>query len=279
MQTVLITGGTSGIGKATVAALLRQNFKIILIARNKTKALEVVSELKGANNIEILAADLASLKSIKLLVEQLKSLQQFPDIIINNAGGIFSQQNFTEDNFEWGFQVNHLAHFYLNASLLPYLKEGSRIINLSSEAHKIGSIDFQNLNTEKRFNTWQQYGATKLMNLLFTKALHHKFAQKGIYSFAVHPGVVRSSFGANNGGLLRFFNKMPFIISPEKGAETTAFLATNNLENLRSGEYYKKSKIAKSSKESLNLSLALKLWDISIAMLNEKGLAIEQLAD
>jgi NAD(P)-dependent dehydrogenase (short-subunit alcohol dehydrogenase family) len=264
----LLTGGTSGIGKATLEKLISFGTTVILLVRNLKKANLIKAEvLKNYPNgiIEIFEGDLVSLKSIKSASEAIKAKFTVIDILINNAGGVFSEFEKTEDGFEMGFQVNHLAHFLLTNLLLDNLLRSNnpRVINLSSEAHRIGKLDLENLNAEKKFGTWKQYGATKLMNILFTKSLANKYTSKGLSAFSVHPGVVKSSFGANNGGFLKYFNKMPFLISPEKGAETSVYLATQDISKLKNGAYYKRSQIAYSSLESQDIDAQNKLWDIS----------------
>lgn len=264
----VLTGGTSGIGKSTLEKLISFGTTVILLVRNKEKAETLkVEVLKNYPNgiIEIFEGDLVSLKSIKSAAEAIKAKFPVIDILINNAGGVFSEFEKTEDGFEMGFQVNHLSHFLLTNLLLENLLKSkeARVINLSSEAHRIGKLDMGNLNCEKKFGTWKQYGATKLMNILFTKALANKYSSKGLNAYAVHPGVVKSSFGANNGGILKYFNKMPFLISPEKGAETSVYLATQDISKLTNGAYYKRSQIAYSSLESQDVDAQNKLWDIS----------------
>ncbi len=273
MKTIIITGATSGIGRATAKKLSEQGNEIILIARDLNKGQTVAKEIQSVGKIQVFVGDLASLKSIHNVSNEILDAGITPDILINNAGGIFNNKIFTEDGFEWGFQINHLAHFYLTKRLLPEIlkKPEAKIINLSSEAHKFGKIDFENLNGEKSFSGMRQYGATKLMNLLFTKSLHEKLKVSGINSYAVHPGVVRTGFGSNNTGILALFNKMPFILTPDKGAETSIFLATEKVEKLESGAYYKKSKVTPTTGQSLDLKIAEQLWNISEELLEAKG--------
>ncbi|CAN1501699.1 FabG Dehydrogenases with different specificities (related to short-chain alcohol dehydrogenases) [Spirosomataceae bacterium] len=268
----VITGGTSGIGKATVEKLVTFGTTVVLLARDIQKAELVKKEiLKTFPNgkIDIFSGDLKDLNSIKSAADDIKVKYPQIDILINNAGGVFSEFEKTMDGFEVGFQVNHLAHFLLTQILLDNLlkSEESRVINLSSEAHRVGKFSVGNLNAEKKFGTWKQYGATKLMNILFTKALANKFGDKGLLSFAVHPGVVKSGFGANNTGFLKYFNKMPFLITPEKGAETSVYLATQTKEKLSNGGYYKRCQISYSSLESQDIVAQDQLWEISMKMI------------
>jgi NAD(P)-dependent dehydrogenase (short-subunit alcohol dehydrogenase family) len=265
----VITGGTSGIGKATVEKLVTFGTAVIMLARDEEKAQLLKKEILKTfphGKIGIFRADLTDLKTVKTAVESIKLKYPKIDILINNAGGVYSTLEKTIDGFEMGFQVNHLAHFLISNLLLENLlkSDDARIINLSSEAHRMGEFNVGNLNAEKKFSTWKQYGATKLMNVLFTKALANRFGEKDLMAFAVHPGVVKSGFGANNTGFLKYFNKMPFLITPEKGAETSVYLATQQKEKLSNGGYYKRCQISYSSLESQNMVSQSQLWDISM---------------
>lgn len=270
----VITGGTSGIGKATVEKLVTFGTTVVMLVRDEDKAQLLKKEiLKTFPNgkIDVFKGDLTDLKTVKTAVESIKLKYPKIDILINNAGGVYSTLEKTTDGFEIGFQVNHLAHFLISNLLLENLlkSEDARIINLSSEAHRMGDFNVGNLNAEKKFSTWKQYGATKLMNVLFTKALANKFGEKGLMAFAVHPGVVKSGFGANNTGFLKYFNKMPFLITPEKGAETSVYLATQQKEKLSNGGYYKRCQISYSSLESQNMVAQNQLWDISMKYIKD----------
>ncbi len=273
-ETVLITGGTSGVGKATVLKLAELSYKIVLLARSEEKASKTIKEIKLKTpdaELDFILGDLSSLSSIKKAAAAFKEKYSSLNILINNAGGVFSKKEFTEDGLEWGFQVNHLGHFLLTNLLIESLLTAgnAKVINLSSEAHRMGNIDFNNLNCEKKFSTWKQYGTTKLMNLLFSKSLANNFP--GLSAYAVHPGVVRTGFGANNSGILGWFNKMPFLITPEQGAETTVFLCTTNAAKLTNGGYYKKSKLAYAAVQSQDIDIQEGLWAASLKILKEKG--------
>lgn len=273
----LITGATSGIGLSTAAKLVSFGTELILLVRNKQKAEKVKSEISvGYPNakIDLIEADLSSLKSVKKASEQILAKYPKIDILINNAGGIYEKYEQTEDGLGLGFQVNHLSHFLLTQKLLPVLlKSGNpRVINVSSEAHKMGNLDWNNLMGQNKFSAWKQYGAEKLMNILFAKELSKRYADQGLMSFALHPGVVKTSFASNNSGWLKFFNKLPFIITPDKGAETSIYCATQESNKLVSGAYYKKSSKSEHAKNAANTEAALKLWEESEILLKEKGL-------
>ncbi len=275
-KTILITGGTSGVGKATVEKLASFGSHIILLVRNRAKAKSVIETITKNfvdARIDIIEGDLSSLKSIASAANEIKVKHPVIDVLINNAGGVFSKKEMTEDGFEWAYQVNYLSHFLLTNLIIENLlkSDDPRVINISSEAHRIGSINFDNLNCEVKFGAWKQYGTTKLMNILFSKGLTNRFSSMGLYSFALHPGVVKTEFGANNKSFLRYFNKMPFLISAEKGAETSVYLATQDIKKLNNGGYYKKSVISYSSLDSQDIEVQQQLWDVSLKQLEEKG--------
>lgn len=275
-KTVLITGGTSGVGKATVEALAAKGMKVIMLARNTEKAEKVILKIKAKNpdaQVSFLEADLNHLQSVDDAAERFVEENDTLDILINNAGGIFNDFEKTKDNFEWAFQINHLSHFLLTKKLLPLLLKSTepKVISLSSEAHQMGKYEADNLNGEKKFGGWRQYGATKLMNILFTKSLKDHHAEQGLQAYAVHPGVVKTGFGSNNGGLLKYFSWMPFLISPEEGAQTSIHLATTPADKLKNGFYYKKSKPANVSQAAINEDYRADLWQQSERMLSEKG--------
>ncbi|SOE20905.1 NAD(P)-dependent dehydrogenase, short-chain alcohol dehydrogenase family [Spirosomataceae bacterium TFI 002] len=276
-KTVLITGATSGVGFATAKALASRGFNVVLLARNEEKVNKTVALLKKLApeaSIDFVLGDLSDLASIKSAAAAFQAKYNTLDVLINNAGGIFDTYEKTKDGFEWGFQVNHLGHYYLTKLLKKELLSSTepRVINLSSEAHKMGKFDIENLNCEKKFSGWGQYGSTKLMNILFTKGLVENF--ENINAYAVHPGVVKTGFGANNGGLLKYFSWMPFLITPEQGAETSVHLATAPISELKNGYYYKKSKPAAIAKNGIDHNYRDQLWDVSKKLLKSKGFVV-----
>lgn len=275
-KNIIITGGTSGIGKATVLKMATFGFKVIMLARDTNKAQEVINEAKTKfpeADIDIIYMDLASLLTVKEAANQINNKYAHIDVLINNAGGVFSDKVISMDGFEMAFQVNHLAHFYLTSLILDTIlkSDDPRIINVASEAHRMGKIEIDNLNCERKFGGWKQYGSVKLMNIMFAKSLVNKYEKQKLSSFSLHPGVVKTGFGSNNTGLLSFFNKMPFLISADDGAKTSIYLATQDKDKLRNGYYYKKSAIASSSVHSHDVEMQNELWRKSEEMLKNKG--------
>lgn len=253
MQTVLITGANSGIGLATAKALAEQQYQLILLVRSQQKADETKAAiLKHTPNaqLDFYLVDLTALGSVKKAAEAIKAKYTSLDRLINNAGYSPVGISFTADGYEKSFVANHLGHFVLTMNLLDLLKKSpeSRVINLSSAAHSFGKVNrlFQKNNT--KLSDMGAYGDGKLANVLFTKGLAKYEKDSSITAYSVHPGVVKSNFGSDMNGFLKigFALARPFMISVEKGAETSIYLATTDLQNLRfrNGYYFAKSKPA-----------------------------------
>ena len=263
--TAIITGAGSGIGLEVAKGLAANGAKVFGFDINQGEMSSYATYIK---------CDIGNALSVTEAFNEFAKSSKSLDVLINNAGGIFGSFYRTNDGLEEAFQVNHLSHYLLTRKLFPLLEKSGagRIISVSSEAHKMGKIDFDDLSATKNFNGWRQYGATKMMNILFAFRLHHLYYKRnGIASFALHPGVVRTKFGANNGGYLSFFSWLPFLKTPEQGAETSIFLATEPMENLTSGSYYKDKKIASPHPKTLDLSYQEALWVQSKVILKRKG--------
>lgn len=273
MRTVLITGANSGIGKSTATALAAKGYRVVFIARNPEKAAAVKLEIiKITKNeaVDFILADLLSLNQVKKAVEIFKEKYQQLDILINNAGVCLPQRKLTEDGLEEMFQINHLSHFLLTHLLLDLLikSEDARIINLSSGGYRVGRFDPANLQSEKFFHSVSTYCNTKLMNILFTKELSQRLKNTAVKVNAVHPGVVRTNFaGGFNGIFKSVYQKVkPILLSPEKGASTTIFLATADEVRHITGKYFFKSKVTKTWNIYINDANQKKLWEKSMEL-------------
>lgn len=272
----LITGGTSGIGKATAKALAAKGSAVIIAGRNEILGDKVLTELKhltSNKNIFFEQADLADLKQVKDLAYRVNKNYPALDVLINNAGIITNELNFTNDDIEMQFGVNHIAHFLLTLLLIPSLKQkDSRIINVSSAAHMRGKIDFDDLYGEKKYNSIKAYSQSKLANVLFTYELDRKLKEKGIENItsnALHPGAVKTAIGEKNSkGILNLLWKIlkPFLISLEDGASTSVFLASSDKVKNETAQYWGKSTSKKSAPLSYDKNLAERLWNISRAL-------------
>jgi NAD(P)-dependent dehydrogenase (short-subunit alcohol dehydrogenase family) len=271
LKTTVITGATSGIGKETALGLAKKDHALYLLVRNVVKGDRLKEEIitsTGNKNIHVVKCDLADLSSVRVAAAELTAKLVSINVLINNAGGIFSDRKLSKDGFEMTFATNHLGHFLLTMSLMPLLEKGhARVINVSSSAHQMGKPNFDDIQWEQhKYSSWKAYGQAKLYNIYFTKALAEKYAEKGITSFALHPGIVKTNFW---GGTSGFFSKLmqllvsPFMITSEEGAQTSIYLATEPGMEAKSCQYFVKKKLTKSSELSWSEENRNKLWDIS----------------
>jgi NAD(P)-dependent dehydrogenase (short-subunit alcohol dehydrogenase family) len=273
-KTVLITGGNTGIGKATAIALARMGAQVTITSRNPAKgeaALADIRQQSGSDRVECMRLDLASLASVRRFAAEFLVAHPRLDVLINNAGLVLSTRSETEDGFESTLGVNHLGHFLLTNLLLPRLKESapSRIVVLSSAAHMgaLGGLDFDDLHARRSYRGMQVYCRSKLANLLFTVELADRLRGTGVTVNAVHPGLVGTEFGGadDTTGAFRWLVKMTHwaYITPEKGARTSVYVASApELEGV-SGKYFVRSKPARSSRTAQDRGAALRLWEVS----------------
>lgn len=266
---LVITGGTSGIGQAAVQSLIAEGWEVTLLARDQKKVEKLKDRFKTAQ-INGIKCDLSSMQSVKEAADALMNLDKKIDVLMNNAGGIFQRKQQTVDGLEMTFGVNHLSHFLLTTQLMDQLiKDKSRIINISSTAHRMGKIDFEDLQWKQtKYDAMKAYGNGKLCNIYFTQELHSRFNMQGITSYACHPGVVKTNFAGDVNGFYRVLLSaaQPFMISPEKGALTQLFLATSDTVERHSGRYFEKQKIASIAPQAHDKEAASHLWEISEQM-------------
>ena len=278
---ILITGGTSGLGYRTAYILAHEiKNKIILIGSNNKKGQQAVERLiyeTENKNLRFIKADLSSINEIKLLAKDLN--KEKIDILINNAGALFYSRNESIDQIEKTFALNHLSYFALTNLLLKYkvIKNGGRIINVASGAHRGIDIDFNDLEMSNNYNGWKCYKKSKLCNILFTKKLSDLTSKNNITVNCLHPGFVKTEFGKNNKGFISLVIKLLmnfFAITVEEGAKTIIHLANSEDVKDITGKYYYKSKIKQPSQYAENKSSADQLWNKSIEMLKNKGLTL-----
>lgn len=271
-KNAFITGATHGIGKATATALAQQGFHLYLMVRNAAKGEQVKQEIiatTGNNNIELLTGDLARLDDVRRVAAEFLAKNVPLQLLVNNAGVVNTRRELTADGFEGMFGVNHLAHFVLTLLLLDKLKASApaRIVNVASDAHRfVDGLNFDDLQTEHSpFKTMKIYGASKLCNIYFTRVLAKKLEGSGVTVNAVHPGWVGTALGANNGllGKIATTLQKPFARSPEKGAETSIYLATSPAVEGTSGHYFYNCQEYRPSKVACDDAAAERLWKIS----------------
>jgi len=269
---VLISGANSGIGKATASALAKEGAQVVMLCRSFERGEAARKEIiatSGNQNVDLLCCDLASHESIKSFSEAFRQKYSHIDVLINNAGGIFGKKELSSDGFEYTVGLNHLGYFLTTHYLLDLVKAGEmkRIVNVSSLAHKfVFNIDWNNLQGEKSYGQLYQYGLSKLFNIYFTKELANRLQADSIAVNCLHPGTVNTGFGSTAGG---FFKRLvnlgrSFLTPPNKGAETSVFLASSPEVKRISGEYFSNKKKAATSKLAKNEEFARRLWDKSL---------------
>jgi retinol dehydrogenase-12 len=264
-KTVLITGATNGIGKAAALELAKMGASLVIVGRNPAKTQDTVAEIKatsGNPNVEYLLADLSSMAEVRKLAEAFKSKHARLDVLINNAGAMFAKRQETVDGYEMTFAINHLSYFLLTNLLLDTLKASApaRIINVSSDAHRIGELDFDDLHSTRGYGMggMRAYGISKLANVMFTYELARRLEGTGVTANVLHPGFVATGFGRNNGTWLDLGMRLAhlFAISPEKGAETIVYLASSPQLIGVTGKYWEKGREVASSKPSYDQEAA-----------------------
>jgi len=269
ITTTVLTGATTGIGEATAFALAAKGHTLYLLVRNVQKGNALKQELlkeTGNKNIFIIYCDLADLQSITNAADELHGKLFNINVLINNAGGMFNDFILSKDGFEMTFALNHLGHFLLTKRLMPLLERGhARIINVSSDMHKMGKPGFDQLQTPDSYSAMKAYGNSKLFNIYFTKSLAERYAKKGVTAYALHPGVVKTQFNSKLTGRLKLFFSLatPFMITAEKGAETSVYLATESKLDSKSGQYFIKKKVAKPAAIADDLDARNRLWELS----------------
>ena len=246
----LITGATEGVGKATAAELASKGFIVVLAARNAAKAAAVKEEIEATTGgeVDIILADLTSLRAVHQLAETFKGRYPRLDVLINNAGIFMPKRVSTGDGFEASYQVNYLSHFLLTHLLLDELKESEqgRVINLSSSVYTVGKFDAQNLQSEKHFSVMGTYAASKLFMLLFSIELAERLKKTSITVNAVHPGIARTQMMLRAPGMFKVVSylALPFSVSPERAAATSVYLASAPEVATVSGRYFTSCKSA-----------------------------------
>jgi len=266
-KVVVMTGGTSGIGQVAAERLAAMGARIVLVARSKSRGeatLGRLREIAAAQEHSVYYGDVSRLADLDRLAGEIRSAEPRIDVLINNAGAMFGQRKVTEDGLELTFATNHLSYFVLTHGLREQLQAAgsARVVNTSSHAHHGGKIDFGNLQYEHDYKAFPAYSRSKLLNVLFTRALARRLAGTGVTVNSLHPGFVNTRFGEQTGGWMeRVFGFLKlFAISPEKGAETIVYLASSEDVAKTSGLYFYKCKAREPSKLAQDDATAERLW-------------------
>ncbi len=281
---ILVTGATSGIGEVTARELARQGAHVIMLARNRQKAERTQRAIIADTNnplVDIVIADLSVLQEVRDVAAQLHDKYPRLDVLVNNAGLMFGAERETSpDGYEMTLATNHLGPFLLTSLLLDLLQKSpaARIVNVASMAYKFSKPTLDDIQSERSYSPMWEYGTTKLWNIMFTQELARRLRAHGISNVttnALHPGAVATGYGQQSGGWLSAVLALgrPFMLSPEKGAETSIFLAADPSVAAVSGGFYSKKK-PEPVKSSFNtLANSQRLWVMSEELTGTKFLS------
>ncbi len=272
---VLVTGATNGIGLETARELSRMGALVTIVSRNAEKCAAATSAINSetGNPVEYIAADLSTLSGMRHVAENFRKSHNQLHILVNNAGGFFIKRFVTQDGYEMTFALNHLNYFFLTILLLDLLKASApaRIVNVASGSHVGASIDFDDLQGEKRYGGFRAYGQSKLANILFTYELARHLEKTGVTVNALHPGYVDTGIPLSSGfpGKIAKLSARLFAQKPEVGAQTSIYLAASPEVEGVTGKYYIDCKQVASSPESYDKSVAEKLWQVSLDLVGK----------
>ncbi|MGD0954132.1 MAG: SDR family oxidoreductase [Methanotrichaceae archaeon] len=263
-RTVLVTGSTDGIGKATALGLARMGARVMLHGRDQEKGRRVLEEITrttGSDQLDLFIADLSSQKQIRKLAADVVERHERLNVLINNAGTFQFERSLTEESLETTFAVNYLAPFLLTHELLKLLEESkpSRIVNVASITHRSASIDWSNLQGERHYNGHDAYALSKLCVIIFTYALSERLEGTGVTANCLHPGVIKTKL------LREGFGDYPGD-TPENGARTSIYLASSPEMEGVSSKYFENRRPARSSDISYNRMIQKRLWKISVEL-------------
>jgi NAD(P)-dependent dehydrogenase (short-subunit alcohol dehydrogenase family) len=278
-KVILITGATNGIGKEAARQLAQTGATIVIAGRNPQKVTDVISEIKAETrnpNTDGIVADLSRIAGMRSLSQQFKQKYDRLDVLLNNAGAMFTERHLTEDGFEQTFALNHLSYFLVTNDLLDLLKASApaRIVNVASAVHTGGKMAFDDLHAESGYNPLGAYSQSKLANIMFTYELDKRLEGAGVTVNALHPGVVRSSFGRSNPGIIGRVTGIVLGLMQQfrgvdvgEGADTAVYLAASPEVEGISGSYWYKRQQTPSSPDSLDERSWQRLWTVSEAMI------------
>ncbi len=268
LQTALVTGASSGIGRETARALAEKGLTVGLVSRGSGSGEQVTESLKretGNPNLYFYPADLSSLAEMRRVAGEVKKRFNRLDVLVNNAGALFQTRETTVDGFEKTFALDHLNYFLLTQLLMASLlgSPAARIVNVASAASSVGKIHFDDLMLEKNYGSFKAYGQAKLANVMFNYQLSRFLAETPVTVNALHPGGVATGFGGDSAVNTLYKVFRPLLKSPEQGAETVIYLATSPEVAGVSGRYFKDKKPVSSSRRSYDVQVQARLWRVS----------------
>jgi len=270
-KTVLVTGGTGGIGRATAVRLASMGARVGIVGRNLGRAQRAAAEISsesGSGVVDAFGADMSSQVEVRRLASHVLAAYPRLDVLINNVGGFWSHRHVTADGLERTFALNHLAPFLLTSLLLDRLiaSAPARIVNVSSNAQAMGAISFDDLMGERKYSGQRAYNQSKLANVMFTYELARRLTGTGVTATALHPGMTNTSFSADDPS--RLFAPLvmlmrPFMKQPARAADTPVYLAGSPAAAGLTGEFFTNRESKKSNKASYDARATARLWSVS----------------
>jgi retinol dehydrogenase-14 len=270
-KTVLVTGGTGGIGRATAVRLAEMGARVGITGRDRARTLQVATDIardSGNGAVDAFPADMSSQAEVRRLASDVLAAYPRLDVLVNNVGGFWAHRHATADGLERTFALNHLAPFLLTNLLLERLKDSApaRIVTVSSGAHSMGTIDFDDLMGERAYSGQRAYNQSKLANVMFTYELARRLQGSGVTATAMHPGMTNTGFSREDPS--RVFAPLvavmrPLMRTPARGADTAVYLASSADAAEASGQYFSDRKARRSNTSSYELETTARLWQVS----------------
>jgi NAD(P)-dependent dehydrogenase (short-subunit alcohol dehydrogenase family) len=270
----VVTGASGGIGKQVALGLAREGARVVIVSHSKERGTAAVDEIVRASlnpHVDLVLADLSLHEGVRTAAAEIDRRYGQLHVLVNNAGLLVGKRTLTADGLELTFALNHLAYFHLTNLLLEKMKASApaRIICTASNAHRLGRIEWDNLQGERSYSQWTAYGTSKLENILFAFELARRLEGTGVTANAVHPGFVRSDFAKTASPFISAVVRAGMLgaISVEKGARTTLWAATAPELSAVTGKYMKKSRVATPSAPAQDAATQRRLWEVSERLL------------
>ena len=270
-RVVLITGGTGGIGKASATGLATLGARVGITGRDLARAESAAADIRAASAnqaVDAFAADMSSQAEVRRLAVAVLDVYPRLDVLVNNVGGFWAHRHATADGLELTFALNHLAPFLLTNLLLDRLKASApaRVVTISSGAQSMGRVDFDDLQSARHYSGQRAYNQSKLANIMFTNELARRLAGTGVTANSLHPGVVRTNFGAEDQAW--FFSVIsgvarPLLKTPAQGAQTPIYLASSPDVEGVTGQFFVNRKSKPANKLASDADMAARLWQVS----------------